>query len=914
METTTPSLVGREQELAALEQLLEEARGGQARFAIVTGEPGIGKSSLLTELARRAAAMPALVLEGRATELERVYPFGLFVDAFDAHLASLDERAMQRLSADELRDLAAVFPAMRSLQPQAAAPTTAAERFRAHQVARDLIERLAARQPLLLLVLDDVHWCDGASAELLRHLSRRPPDAAVMVVLATRPGQLPPALALGSAVEIELPPLGPEDAGLLVGDRADALYEASGGNPFYLLALARFEGAEVPPTVAAAIAAELEGLPDETRTFARAAAIAGDPFDLDLAAAVTSLDTAAALRALDDLVARDIVRAEPLPRHFRFRHPLVRNAIYASCPPGVRLVAHERAATALEAQGASATELAHHVAQSARRGDAGAVAILREAGLDAAQRAPSSAASWFAAALRILPGSAPRAEHVQLLVAHAHASAAIGHLEDARRSLLEAVDDGDVAVVSACARIELLLGRFEDGRARLEDALVAQPDEAGRLWMDLALNAFYAGDVDRMRAAAQHAFDAGVHAGGLAALAMAESGAGPIPDALAHCTQAAGLVDAMNDVDVAASLDALTHLCGAEYCLDRFDAAIEHARRGIAIGREELFPGLAQTLAAALFSTGRLRESSAVIDSVMESARLSDNAVGLAWGLIDGAYVALLAGDIDAALTISEQAVAISTVGVLAAWAGGIRGAALAEAGEPGQGIETMTAACGGEELPLIPGGFRVNFLEILCRAQLAAGQRADAQRTAALAGGAADAFGLKFATAMAQRARAAVALATGAEAEAADLAVASAERAEGVGARLEAARSRELAGRAFAAAGDAASAIVELERAADVFDACGAERHRLAADRELRRLGRRRTRRTASGAGLGALSARELEVARLVVDRRTNPEIAAELFLSIKTVESHLRNIFNKLGVSSRVEVAREVERAGSG
>jgi DNA-binding CsgD family transcriptional regulator/tetratricopeptide (TPR) repeat protein len=579
-------------------------------------------------------------------------------------------------------------------------------------------------------------------------------------------------------------------------------------------------------------------------------------------------------------------------------------------------MAHERAAAALEAQGASATERAQHVAESARRGDAGAVAVLREAGMDAAQRAPSSAASWFAAALRILPGSAPRAERVQLLVAHAHASAATGHLEEARRSLLEAMGDGDVDVelVSACARIELLLGRLDDGRARLEEALAAAPTGAGRLWMDLALNAFYAADIERMRAAAQRALESGEAAGGFAALAMAGSGAGPIPEAQAHCTRAADLIDAMSDGDAARSLDALTHLCGAEYCLDRFDAAIAHARRGIAIGRDELFPGLAQTLAAALCSTGRLHEARDVIDGVMESARLSDNAVGLAWGLTDGAYVALLAGDVDGALTISEQAVAISTAGVLAAWAGGIRGAALAEAGEPGRGIDTMAAACGGEELSLIPGAFRVNFLEILCRAQLGAGRAADAQRTAALATAQAEAFGLDFATAMAERANAAVAMKAGAHAEAAELATASAERAAGVGAQLEAARSRELAGRAFAAAGDTARAIEELERAADVFDGCGAERQRLAADRELRRLGRRRARSSTSGAGLGALSARELEVARLVVDRRTNPEIAGELFLSVKTVESHLRNIFHKLGVNSRVEVARVLERAGSG
>src|SRR5690242_10144020 len=89
--TMTTSLVGRERELRALELLMEEARHGQPRFAVLTGDPGIGKSSILTEFARRATAVRGLVLGGSATELERVFPFGLFLDAFDGHLGSLDQ-------------------------------------------------------------------------------------------------------------------------------------------------------------------------------------------------------------------------------------------------------------------------------------------------------------------------------------------------------------------------------------------------------------------------------------------------------------------------------------------------------------------------------------------------------------------------------------------------------------------------------------------------------------------------------------------------------------------------------------------------------------------------------------------------------------------------------------------------------
>jgi ATP/maltotriose-dependent transcriptional regulator MalT len=964
--TSTSQLVGREGELQALEQLLDEARHGRSRFAAISGDPGIGKSSVLAELVRRAGD-GCLVLEGRGTELERVFPFGLFVDAFDAYLASLDEHAIGRLGTEELMQLASVFPAIRSLAPQASAPTTAAERFRTYHAARELIERVAARRPLLLLVLDDVHWGDGASIELLCHLLRRAPEAAVMVVMAMRSGQAPAQLEAaieaaafaGKCRRIEIGPLERDEARRLVPDAVrddELLYRESGGNPFYLIQLARRsttaqpghesvpDPSGVPPAISAAIAAEMERLADPTQAFARAAAVAGDPFELDLAIAIAPLTEAEALVSLDELVARDIIRPEPVARRFRFRHPLVRQAIYAGASPGVRLAAHERAAAALERHGASATERAHHITQSARRGDLDAVALLREAGHDAAQRAPSSAAAWFAAALRIMPPAATGDERLELLVALSQATAATGRFEESRRALLEALELPDVAVparmglVSACARAEMLLGRLGDGQARLDRAIGSLGEEhavlTGRLLMDSAVVAFYAADFERMRASGLRAVsiarslgDAPPLAGALASLALAEATAGPVADAEAHSSEAAQLIDAMPDDQLTEWIDALTFLCGAEYGLHRFEETIRHARRGIALsrlrGRGELFPGLAQTLAAGLLSTGRLAEAADVIDDIAESARLSDNAVTLAWSAINRAYVSLEAGALEAALRESEQAVELAEamdVGVLRAWAGNIRGAALIEAGDPARAAELIVSTGGGEELSLVPGAIRANFLEILTRARIGSGRLADAASSAEAARRRAAEFGLGFSTAVAERASAAVALAMGEPAQAAALATTSADRAAAAGGRLEAALSRLLAGRALTAAGETERAVELLQQASDAFAVCGARRHQAEVERELRRLGRGTYRRSTPGKsdslGLESLTGRELEILRLVVDRRTNPEIAVELFLSIKTVETHLRNIFRKLGVKTRVEAARlvERERAASG
>jgi DNA-binding CsgD family transcriptional regulator len=172
------------------------------------------------------------------------------------------------------------------------------------------------------------------------------------------------------------------------------------------------------------------------------------------------------------------------------------------------------------------------------------------------------------------------------------------------------------------------------------------------------------------------------------------------------------------------------------------------------------------------------------------------------------------------------------------------------------------------------------------------------------------------MARAAADRAAAEVALHRDDPATAAAHALRAVQAADAVGAVVTAALSRGLAGRALAAAGETTHATVELQRAAADLDACGAARRCAAVEQELRRLGHRRLhRRTRPGdadaAGLAALTGREWEVARLVADRRTNAQIAAELFLSPKTVETHIRNLFGKLDVSSRVEIARAVERA---
>jgi DNA-binding CsgD family transcriptional regulator len=235
--------------------------------------------------------------------------------------------------------------------------------------------------------------------------------------------------------------------------------------------------------------------------------------------------------------------------------------------------------------------------------------------------------------------------------------------------------------------------------------------------------------------------------------------------------------------------------------------------------------------------------------------------------------------------------------------------AARLEAGDPAAAAATLEGC-----LPRLPAVWRPGAHELLTRCELARGHEASAARAASSSGAAAVALGLPVAAVPADRAAAALALASGDAPRALSHASAAASTAEALGAPLEAATARLLAGEALVQAGRRDAAATELQRAAATFESCGAIARRDAAERALGKLGRRRARRTRRGtaaAGIGSLTGRELEIARLVTDRRTNAEIAETLYLSPKTVETHLRNVFHKLGVSSRVEVARAVERS---
>jgi DNA-binding NarL/FixJ family response regulator len=957
--------VGRVDELGALERLLDVLDAGLPGSVVVYGEPGIGKTRLLTELRARAEQRGHLVLYGSASELERDLPFSVFVDALDKYLGGLAAEQLGRLDEGVQTELGQVFP---SLATRWVGRTVAVqqERYRTHRAVRALLEQLARTRPVVL-ALDDVHWADMGSVELLGALVRHPP-ASVLLALAVRPRQVPERLT--SALErahrcdelgrIVLDGLGPDEArellhGTVAGAELTALHEETGGNPFYMEQLARsldwsihparvsdesLARIGVPPAVAGSLDEELRLLSGRARLLLEGAAVAGDPFEPELAAEAADTSESEALDAIDELLELDLLRETDVPRRFRFRHPLVRRTVYESTPSGWRLRAHERCAQALAARGASPAARAHHIERSARVGDRAAVEILRTAGEQAARLAPASAARWYRSALRVLPQTAPAGERVELLRARAAALAATGNYLESHAALLDAMSVIPAeatalraAVAAACAAVERGLGRYEQAHTRLVSTLQSVPGPASvesvGLQIELIVNEFYRSRFDAMQEWAERAIgDArmtrapGLIAAALATAALAQASTGRIEAALASRAEAAAIVDAMSDDQLALRLDAAGWLAAAELYLDRYADADTHASRVLALARStgdgNPFFRLYQILPRVWYMRGKLAEAAEFLDGAIEAVRLLGTPPALAGNLFNRSLFAVAAGDFEVALATAEEAVAVTREldqGFVTAWAAVRLAGVLIETRQPDRAVELLIGRAGGEDVPLMPGVWRVYSLELLTRALLDCDRPADAERAATRAEAAEAALQLPMARAWAGRAAAAVALYLGRAPYAVERATSSILAADAAGAPIEAALSRTLLGRALALAGQPERAVDELRRAAASLDACGAAHYRERAERELGKLGHRPHRRTRSGAanglGIDGLTGRELQVARLVTDRMTNAEIAAELFLGRKTVETHLRNIFNKLGVADRVAVARAVEVA---
>jgi DNA-binding NarL/FixJ family response regulator len=953
------AVVGRERELAELDRGLGRLANRQPWVIQLVGEPGIGKSRLLAELARRAEARRCLVLIGRAAEFEQDVPFGAIIDAFNDHLGALDPVVVRTLQPQALQELAHVFPSLSGFADETLAARGQAERYRFHYALRAVLERLAARRPVVI-ALDDVHWADPASGEVIAHLLRRfrgPLLTALAVRHTPSPlaGLLEDAIRAGEGVRLDLGPLSSAEAQALMDPELDAptrdeLYRESGGNPFYLEQLGRVRPPEarpaamtagpteswtLPPAVAVAINDELSRIHASHKLVLDAAAVVGESFEPELVASIAECSVAFTLEALDQLVGADIIRPTATLRRFRFRHPIVRRAVYDRIPSGWRLAAHARAAAALIAAHAPASTSAHHVERSAMQGDALAVAVLVEAARGAASRAPLGAGRWLLAALRLLPAEAPPERRMGLLTEAATALASGGAYDEALAALEESLvlvpaNQAEVRaeVTAKIAYVKRRSGRPFVSRPALEQALESLTNSDSKasadLRLELALHSLWHDEFAALadvakpllgRARDQSDLAMITLSAALSSLASPEPGTAAARDTLAEAEEA---FVALSDEQLAGRIYVSFYLALAELQLERADEALKHANRGLEVGRltgqgVTVTPWFAIASRATLLK-GQVADAARLGHDAIDTERLVANDWRTIWALEADALAAFWAGDSDRALASSREMAtrAERTYPFLSAPATvQLAGAEYAADDAASAYARLSSLDAGATRLALDRNA--AHGWELLVRSQLSLGRINDAKKTAARASSRAEAAGLPQQLATARCAEAAVLLASAEPDRATKRLDEVVTLADTAGNPLLSARGRALAAIALIANGDKSRGIEELTHAERTLFACGARREADAAARELRRLGQnipRRTRPTTRRSGLAALSRRENEIAAEVASGKTNREVAAALFLSEKTVGNHLTRIFEKLDVHSRAALASLVGR----
>jgi predicted ATPase/DNA-binding CsgD family transcriptional regulator len=934
---TAGKLIGRDAELDLLAKAVAEVAAGELRVVTVRGHPGIGKTRLLAELAELTRAGGFAVHYGQATEFERDVPFGTYIAAFERQT---DEPGSE------------VRGALTELLFDATGPSAARraglDRYRLFQGARRLIERQGAAAPVAI-VLDDLHWADPSSLELTEFLLRHPPRTPLLLAVGHRTAQVPAGLAravaqLGdSTLQISLAPLRETDLAALLPE-ADAgrrrlLYRTTHGNPLYLQAL-RDASAESLATLAESgdvttgapervllevLSTELIALTPPVRQVASAAAVAGEPISWDLVASITQLPEADLDRAVDHLVAvGTVVEAGEF---FRFRHPLVRAAAHWMAGAAWRSRAHERAAQHLGTHGGPLQLLAHHTGRSAKHGDLRAVQTLEEAAAASLHAAPSTAARLLRIALRLLPDRPEVAPwRIRLQWALGRALGVTGDLAASRRLLqqvMRAPGPLRIAAVSFSSLVYRLLGDFDEAKALLTTELersAARDRSTALALVGLAAIELMGRQPATARQAAADAIrsladrdDQALQAAARAIQALGFLRDGQVPQARTELDRAAWLLDAVTDDALAPQIELVAPLAWVEIHLRRYEDAARHVRRGLEIayrhGRSHSVPYLLIVVSTLNERQGRLLEAVTAAEEAREASRLIHSAETLAMsGILLLRPLLWLQGP-RRALELAEQIAAAARP--RSGWWSGLARLDLAlvhaEAGQP----DRCLAELAGEETP--DEMIMAYRLSLQAAATAATGALSQANRLAQDALSRANRSGLSHQMGFAHRAQAKVLALTGRAEEAVVHATQSAEHFAAAGSPVDEALARQLAAELHARLGSATRVQIEIARAKSLYASAGATWLSSELARDERRLAARAPRGRPGRSGLLAvLTTRERQIADLAAGGLTNQQIAEQLYLSRKTVETHLSRAFTKLGVQSRVALTLRMATDG--
>jgi DNA-binding SARP family transcriptional activator len=394
------TLVGRSRELAAGGSRLDAlATTGAGSLLLIGGEPGIGKSTLLEALEADARDRGFAVHAGRAPAAAGAPAFWPWSQVVESIAATLDDEALVPATAGAARPVAQLSASVaeRTGKPM---PITGDNlqnlRFHLYEAVSAFIRQAGGTRPMVI-TLDDMHWADLPSLELLSYLTPTLEGRAVLLVVAYRdlPADRTDALAdtlatvsrEDAAEELALTGLGPEDVAALTQDLLGAaqsdpparqrfatlLHERTGGNPFFVRQLARLmlesgpaavdpAATPVPPGVRHVIASRLKAMPQSTQELLSAAAVVGRDFDLRTAAAVTDLSLEQALDAYDEAERHGLLESPDMASARRFVHALVQEVVVEQLPAGKAARLHAAVAARLaEDGGASPERLAEHL-------------------------------------------------------------------------------------------------------------------------------------------------------------------------------------------------------------------------------------------------------------------------------------------------------------------------------------------------------------------------------------------------------------------------------------------------------------------------------------------------------------------------------------------------------------------------
>jgi DNA-binding CsgD family transcriptional regulator len=938
------ALLEREHEVERILGVLHAAgrRNGQA--LTIEAAPGMGKSRLLEEARACAQDVRLRLLHARATQLESGFPFGVVRQLFERALVEADGAERDRW----LEGAAGLAAELVTAAPAAAARVAPGPdpEYAWHHGLYWLASNIAADAPLALLV-DDLHWCDAPSARALSFIARRLDGQPVALVLAARP--LDPVLAPEAAalvadpgIEVLRPaPLTLTAVGGLVAARLGgepdqafvrAIGDVTGGNPFLIRELLDEVAARglaptaavapdvltlVPRGVANSVLLRLSRLTPPAVALARALSVLGDGAHVRDVALLARVDAHELEPATAALVGADVVEAGGT---MRFVHPILGTAIYGDLSPAERERLHYSAATVLRERGAPSSQIAAQVMHTEPAGNPEAVDLLREAARDAlALGDPAGASALLSRAMDEPP---PDGQRNTVLLEVGRAQARAGS-PDALGPLSEIAERGDDPAAIATAAIEMsnllhFTGRAAEGAAILHRARQQLPaGEPVRERVEVALLGISCTSASARREADPLILE--LRASGrspgpqpgttLVALAFDEimrPGSAAAAGHLAEQALAAGLPAAPHQAWALLAVAVLN-------VVDRFDAALQHTSRLLT---EAQRAGAALTVASVLahraFVEVRRGDLAAAEADAQAAIELAPDLQGSEFVLALAVPVAVLAGlDRDetpdfmrrlvdsSGVRLENELVAGSQLhyatAVLRAAAGNHEAAI-----EELRGWALHNPAFGGEN----PAVFPWRSAAALSLAEL--GRHEEARELAADELRRAQAFGAERAVGSALRAQALV----GPAPERSERLVAARAVLEQSGAQLEYARVLLDLGAASRAMGQRKAAREPLLDGLALASRCGARSLERRARAELGAVGIRP--RTTDRKGTDSLTPSERRVVDLAGTGGTNREIAQTLFVTEKTVETHLGRAFRKLDISSRRQLPEVLAHAG--